>query len=106
MDLENHDSLVGLETDVKAAFSSSVLSKFVFCEVKCDTPVKKNQNPTLSPGSGKGYRLFLVGLPMFQRARERSSIPSFSLTTTQLTNVRRWCKDVGEGLREPFRPSN
>lgn len=30
MDLENHDSLVGLETDVKAAFSSSVLSKFVF----------------------------------------------------------------------------
>lgn len=26
MDLENHDSLVGLETDVKAAFSSSVLS--------------------------------------------------------------------------------
>lgn len=26
MDLENHDSLVGLETDVKDAFSSSVLS--------------------------------------------------------------------------------
>lgn len=26
MDLENHDSLVSLETDVKDAFSSSVLS--------------------------------------------------------------------------------
>lgn len=103
MDLENHDSRVGLETDVKAAFSSSVLSKFVFVKSNVTRQWKRTKIQPCLLVVGKDIAFFLLGLPMFQRERERSSIPSFSLTTTQLTKMSEGgVKTRGKGCESLF----
>lgn len=66
MDLENHDSLVGLETDVKDAFSSSVLSG-VFVKSNVTRQWKRTKTQPCLLVVGKDVAFFLLGLPMFQK---------------------------------------
>lgn len=66
MDLENHDSLVSLETDVKDAFSSSVLSG-VFVKSNVTRQWKRAKTQPCLLVVGKDVAFFLLGLPMFQK---------------------------------------